>query len=336
MALPKQVERQIKELEELEKKLAADQEPKVESDTSAPDLKVVESEPAQADPIEEPTPSESPEVAEPKAEKPEDDTDWKQKYKTLQGMYDAEVPRLHSQVKELNAELAKLDNQLKQQEAAREEQKAQLAKAEAVARLVTDDDVETFGEDLIEVQRKVAREVTAEFKAELDALKAENASLRESVDTAGTKAAEATFEQKLHRLVPDFETVNTSKEWINWLNEVDPLIRAPRMTVAQEAYANGDAEAVAHYVQMFKSAQAPAKVVEAKVDPAKDVQRQIQPDRSASTANASSQNSRLYSNADIQSMFNKAIKLSNAGKIDEARTLEAEIDAAYQSGRVSD
>jgi hypothetical protein len=336
MALPKQVERQIKELEELEKKLAADQEPKVESDTSAPDLKVVESESAQADPIEEPTPSESPEVAEPKAEKPEDDTDWKQKYKTLQGMYDAEVPRLHSQVKELNAELAKLDNQLKQQEAAREEQKAQLAKAEAVARLVTDDDVETFGEDLIEVQRKVAREVTAEFKAELDALKAENASLRESVDTAGTKAAEATFEQKLHRLVPDFEAVNTSKEWINWLNEVDPLIRAPRMTVAQEAYANGDAEAVAHYVQMFKSAQAPAKVVETKVDPAKDVQRQIQPDRSASTANASSQNSRLYSTADIQSMFNKAIKLSNAGKIDEARILEAEIDAAYQSGRVSD
>ena len=329
MALPKQVERQIKELEDLELKLAADKQPKDEPDDAAPDLKVVPVEPA--DQTDDPTLGDSQDVAEPKAEKP-DDTDWKQKYKTLQGMYDAEVPRLHSQVKELTAELAKLDKVVKQQEVAREEQKAQLAKAEAVARLVTDDDVETFGEDLIEVQRKVAREVTAEFKAELDALKAENTKLRESVESAGTKAAEATFEQKLHRLVPDFDSVNTSKEWINWLNEVDPIIRAPRMTVAQDAYARGDADAVAHYVQLFKAAQTPEP---AKVNPAKDVQRQIQPDRTASTANVSSQNSRIYSTAEIQSMFNKSIKLSNAGRVDEARKLEAEIDAAYQNGKVS-
>lgn len=331
MALPKQVERQLKELEALEKKLAANEKSNEESATEAePALEPTNE--AEADPKQEQQSESSPPTADAKLENPDEGTDWKQKYKTLQGMYDAEVPRLHGQVKELTGNLAKLEATIAKQQDEQKVLAEKAQKAEAVARLVTDDDVETFGEDLIEVQRKVAREVTAEFKAELDALKSENAKLRESVDSVGTKAAEASFEQNLHRLVPDFDSINASKEWIDWLNEVDPILRGPRMSVAQDAYARGDAEAVAHYVHLYKAGK---PVAPAKVDPAKDVERQIQPDRSAGGAKQSANSGHIYSNAEIQGMFNKAIKLSNSGRIDEAHKLEAEIDAAYQSGRVN-
>lgn len=329
MALPRQVEKQLKELEELEKQLSAVPEAQDTEETPVEGVEdAVESEPieqeAEPEAKKEPEAEAKPEPEQ--AKKSDDDVHvWKQKYKTLQGMYDAEVPRLHGQVKELNAQLEKLQVKFdKQLEATK--------KAEEVARLVTDDDVQTFGEDLIEVQRKVAREVAGEFEAKLAKLQQENEELREQVTSTSSKIAESSFEQRLHRLVPDFEQVNASPEWISWLNEVDPLLRGPRMTIAQQAYEAGDAEAVAHYVRLFKETQ----VVEDAAPKAstKEVERQIQPTRSASSTAAPTGKGRIYSPADMEVLFSKMINASNRGRIDEARQLEAEIDTIYKEGRV--
>jgi hypothetical protein len=137
MALPRQVEAQLKELEEIEKQLAAQQ------DTEPPALDP-EPESKPAEPTE-PTQNSEPEPQQPEAkpEKPAEpdvpEETWQQKYKTLKGMYDAEVPRLHSDVRELRAQMDKLQ---KAAEAPKPETKP--AKAE---KLVTDADVQAFGED---------------------------------------------------------------------------------------------------------------------------------------------------------------------------------------------
>jgi len=318
MALPRQVEAQLKELEEIEKQLAAQQNPQ---DPPA------EPEPQQAQP-EEPAQNPEPVAPQPevKSEKPVEpevpEETWQQKYKTLKGMYDAEVPRLHSDVRELRSQMERLQ---KAAETPKSEPKP--AKME---KLVTDADVQAFGEDLIEVQRKVAREVAAEFRGELDAMKAENEKLREQLTMTGSQVSEASFEQRLYRLVPDFQTVNADERWIGWLNEVDPLLRAPRKSVAQDAFNRGDAEAVAHYIGMFKSSVAPA---EQPSDRAAELEKQIQPKRSASTAPVSQQ-AKTYTDAQVQKMFQRSVELSSRGQRDEAMKLEAEIDAAYREGRV--
>jgi hypothetical protein len=201
-------------------------------------------------------------------------------------------------------------------------------------KLVTDADVEAFGSDLIEVQRKVAREVAAEFRGELDAMKAENEKLREQLTSTGTQVSEASFEQRLHRLVPDFEQINVDPKWIAWLNEVDPLLRGPRMTVAQDAFNQGDAAGIAHYVSMFKATLAPATPAEPTPSKAEEIARQVQPTRSASSTAPVSQQGKVYSDMDIQKMFRRAIEMSAKGQNDEARKLEAEIDLAYKEGRV--
>ena len=318
MALPKQVEAQLKEIEAIEKQLAEGQNPQPADPEPVEPTEPVDPKPA--DPAPKPVES-KPAPAEP--EVPEET--WQQKYKTLKGMYDAEVPRLHAELRDLKATVESLRK-------ATETKPAEPPKPAAAEKLVTDEDVAAFGQDLIEVQRKVAREVAQEFRKDIEDLRAENATLREQLTKTGTQVSEATFEQRLHRLVPDFDAVNTDPKWIEWLNEVDPLIRGPRKIVAQEAFNRGDAEAVADYVKLFRQATAP---VEPTPQVAEELERQIQPSRSASSTQNASPKGKMYTTADITKMFNKVAMLGNQGKVDEARKLEAEIDAAYMEGRVT-
>jgi hypothetical protein len=312
MALPRQVEAQLRELEALEKQLTDAQNPEPTPAEPPQDPQPAPAEPTPVEPT--PTPTE-PVVAE---------ETWQQKYKTLKGMYDAEVPRLHADLRELKGQVDSLRK-------ASETKPVEPAKPVAATKLVTDADVEAFGQDLIEVQRKVAREVASEFRGELDAMRAENEKLREQLTSTGTQVSEASFEQRLYRMVPDFEAVNANPKWIAWLNEVDPLLRAPRSSVAQQAFNRGDAEGVAHYVAMFKQTIAP---VEQKADKTEELERQLQPNRGATSAPTASPKGKVYTNADIEKMFRKAADLGTKGQSDAAKKLEAEIDAAFMEGRV--
>jgi hypothetical protein len=313
MALPRQVEAQLRELEALEKQLTDAQNPEPTPAEPPQDPQPAPAEPTPVEPT--PTPTE-PVVAE---------ETWQQKYKTLKGMYDAEVPRLHADLRELKGQVDSLRK-------ASETKPVEPAKPKAAEKLVTDADVEAFGQDLIEVQRKVAREVASEFRGELDAMRAENEKLREQLTSTGTQVSEASFEQRLYRMVPDFEAVNANPKWIAWLNEVDPLLRAPRSSVAQQAFNRGDAEGVAHYVAMFKQTVAPA---EQKADKTDELERQLQPNRGATSAPPTSQKGKVYTNSDIEKMFRKAADLGTKGQLDAAKKLEAEIDAAFMEGRVT-
>ena len=109
MALPKQVQQQLDEVEELEKQLEAQGEetkakPEVKKKKTSKKAKAKDTEVEVTDdePIEEPVAVEA---------TPADDSieevseSFKQKYATLRGKYDAEVPRLHQQVKELTDQM---------------------------------------------------------------------------------------------------------------------------------------------------------------------------------------------------------------------------------------
>lgn len=323
MALPRQVAQRIKEVEDIERQLSGETQ---QPEPSVEEAEVVEQPEPEAELAQEPeTPEVAPEPEVEKPEKPEEDAAvWRQKYKTLQGMYDKEVPQLHSQVKDLKAELNKISEAMK----AKQEEEVKAPQS-----LVTDEDVQNFGEDLISVQRKVAQEVAAQYDAKLEAYEAKIAKLEESLGTTQSSVAESSFESRLHRLVPNFSEVNADPKWIAWLDEVDPVLRAPRRSVAEQAYQSGDAEGVAYYVDMFNKTIAPEPEPEV-VKPNKELESQIQPSRKAASNAPTSQKGKNYTTAQITQMFNKAARLSSTGKVDEANKLEAEIDSAYMQGRV--
>jgi hypothetical protein len=322
MALPRQVEDTIREIAEIEKQLGVQQ-------SGETDLPPDQTEP-KAQPKLEVVPDTKPSKAEESSKpvdqaKSETEEKWEQRYRTLKGMYDAEVPRLHTQVKELAKQMADL-----QQTAV----KPKASESDKPKALVTEDDIKVFGADLIEVQRKVAREVAMEFQDTVTELRSENDKLREQLTTTGARVSEASFDQRIHRLIPDFDQVNADSRWIDWLEEVDPILRGPRKSIAQGAFNSGDAEAVAHYVSLFKkSVETPTPLVE---DPVKrELNNQIQPKRNSTASTQATKASRVYSAADVEAIFVRIAQMNARGQLDEARKLEADIDAAYTEGRVT-
>lgn len=311
MGLPKQVQQDIKDIAEMERQLGA-AEP--EATPVAPEAPAPEAVVGDQPPVATPN---QPEV------KPEDDAEvWKQKYRTLKGMFDADVPRLHSQVKQLTAEVTALTQKLEQKPA---------EPTPDAPKLVTAADVETFGADLVDLQRRIAQEVSATFQGQLEALSAQNAELKQKLDQTGTRVGEMTFEQRLNRAVPDFDAINADPTWVGWLDEVDPLLRAPRRVVAQEAFDNGDVEAIAHYVSLFRQSAQPVPQDTKRQD---ELERQVTPTR-ISAASSTAPQGKVYTVASWGTAYNRVAQLNAQGKYDEATKLEAELDAAANEGRVA-
>lgn len=327
MALPKQVQDDLKELEELERRMQQPADP--EPTESATDTQQATAEAGSAKPAETSAPTqEQPRPDEPSAERhdlADELARWEQRYNSLRGKYDAEVPQLHAQNKQLQEQIDELRSQLRSMQ--------EKAKEPETQRLVTDDDVNSFGEDLIDVQRRVAREVFTEYvtplQREVERLTGENKKLLEQVDGTSSQVIETRFDTQLRRLVPDFDQVNADQRWVAWLNEVDPVLRAPRRTAAQSAFDAADAEGVAHYVNLFKQS-----LEQPSAPPQKELERQVAPTRSNASSSKTTPDGKVYTESETQRLFERVAHLNRQGKLDEATKLEAELTAAYIEGRV--
>jgi hypothetical protein len=316
MALPKQVEQQMKEIEEMERALT------VQPEDATPE-----------------TPQEQPvaEVVQAKAEpesnvvelKPQPE-DWEQKYKSLQGHFDREVPRLHTQNKELAQQLQELKSQI--DSLSKPQQKTE------VERLVTDKDEEAFGADLIDVQRRVAKEVMREYvtplQAELKQRDDRIAQLESVLTRTQGDVTSMTFEQKLDRAIPDFAQINTDPKWIAWLDGVDSLTGEPRRAYAEYVYNQGNLDKVTQIVNLYKQ-QAGTTVKQAEQDQRQaELRKQVQPNRSASSTSTPNTGERVYTSAEADRLWDKVALLNRKGNYDEAKTLEADLSNAMVQGRI--
>jgi hypothetical protein len=332
MALPKQVQQQLDEVEELEKQLEAQGEEtkaktevKKKKTSKKAKAKDTEVEVTDDEPIEEPVAVEA---------TPADDSieevseSFKQKYATLRGKYDAEVPRLHQQVKELTDQMNAI------REEAQAAKKAEAEKPKEKVSYVTDADREEYGDDLIDFQRRVAKEVSQDYEERFEQQSRVIQDLQSKISNTDNQVGEVGFTQKLNALVPGFDQLDNDERWVAWLNEIDPMTRGPRRDQAQAAFNSGDAEAVAHYVSLFRGSVEP--VANGKSDRQTELEKQVTPSRSASTVASKSSNnsSKIYSEKELDRGWTKIRDLNTQGKYDDAEKLEAELTVAYMEGRV--
>ena len=323
MALPKQVQKQLEEVEELEKAILAQNNPEEAQDAAPEELHTKEADASETEP------SPKPEKAKPADTSPTDveDETFKQKYGTLLGKYEAEVPRLHQQVREmtevtksLQAEIAAL--------------KVEPTKPKEKVSLVTDEDRAEFGEELLDVQRRIAKEVSQEYEERFEQQESVIKELQDQLAKTGSQIGEVGFSQRLAQLVPDFAAVDQDERWMKWLSEHDPMLRGPRRSQAQAAFDAGDAEAVAHYVKLWKETLAEPTESEKPAVQA-ELEKQVAPTRSAnSVKQPTNQNSKIYSTREMDAAWNKLSLMMRRGKHEEAAKLEAELSAAYIEGRV--
>jgi hypothetical protein len=310
-ALPKQVEQDLMEIEEYEKSLASP----VAEETPDPTTPAPE-----AQPPEPPVPSEpAPEVV-----APPQDRVWEQKYRTLEGKYQAEVPRLHATNKDLQRQIDEL--------------KAEPPTAVALTpeSLVTEKDVTDYGQDLIDVQRRVAREELAPLKAELAKRDTVIAELRTALDRNTGEVSTVSFESRLAKAVPEFEQLNADPKWIAWLDENDPYTGEPRRYYAEFVYNSGDVAKLKTVVDFYlKSTSTEAPPPDSRQQRQAELERQITPTRTTSTAQTTTPAStRIFTEAQATKLFDDVRRMNIAGEYDKAAKLEAELSDAYMQGRV--
>jgi hypothetical protein len=326
MSLPKQVQQQAEAVEEIERQLHGEPEsPKTD------EAEEVAEGPAEEQPAPEPaeTPAEEPVAETPEVTPPKDDT-WERRYKTLDGKYKAEVPRLAAEVRELTSQLsaanARIDALL---------EATTKAQPDAPQKLVTDEDVETFGSDLVDLIDRKAREVAATMvTSEVADLKAENATLREQVGGVSerqTSNDRRAFYTDLGRLVPDYAEVNLDEGFIGWLSEVDPLSGFTRQDYLNNAFASFDVERTAALFDTYKQLTAPPEV-----PPSNQVlQRHVAPGTSkASTRTPPAAATKIWTSAEIDQFYRSVAKGKFQGSEAEQVRIEAEIDAAVAEGRI--
>lgn len=276
----------------------------------------------QKDPeISEPQPEvQVPQVA--TAPQPQD-VDWATKYNVLQGKYNAEVPRMNQQLRELkqaNEEMqARLEELSKQ-------------RTEAQPNLVTDADKEAFGPDLVDLAERVAKQNLKPLQDQLAKLEAENARLTQRADRTAQDVqmtAQDSYISHLTRMVPEWEQLNVDEGFLRWLGEVDPVFGMQRQAGLDQAFDRLDAQATAAVFAAYLGTQAP------KAKSAKDgLQNQVAPTRSRSAAAPVTDewSSKIWSGREIEHFYNEQRR--GAYTLADADRISNEIDRAVAEGRV--
>lgn len=323
MSLPKQVQKQADEVEAIEKVLY-EQDPIGEAEAPETPPEQVEEQPA-PEPVE---PAVEPEAAKPEVS-PEEEETWQKRYKTLDGKYRAEVPRLFAEIRELKEKLNGAEAQI-------DTLKRPQAQPEPQQKLVTDEDVETFGSDLVDLIDRKAREVaTSMVGSETAELKAENSRLREQLTGVSERQSSndrRSFFAELERLVPDYEAVNVDDGFIGWLSEVDSLSGMARQDYLNNAYASFDVHRTAALFNTYKQLTAPAPTPPQRE---RSLERQVAPGTSkASTPAPANTTTKIWRAGEVEQFYREVSQGKFKGNEVEMVRIEAEIDSAVAEGRI--
>ena len=271
-------------------------------------------------------------------EQPEGDKTEKtleQKYKTLQGMYNAEVPRLHADRRELTNRVQQLEQLIASMNAAPVKPQAPMEK------LVTAQDMEDYG-DSIEVMRRVFREEMSSKDSEINELRHLVRQMQGTVvpqvhqlSQSHAVSKEQRFWADLQTAIPDWQEINTSREFQSWLLEVDPLTGIPRQTYLDDAQRNMDARRVVNFFTAWKgmTGESDARTPTA-AQPALELERQVAPGKGRSGGTKAQSEARTYNSEDIKKFFSGVQRGKYRGKEVERDRIERDIFAAQREGRI--
>ena len=304
--LPKQVQAQLEEAERIQRELAQPTAP---------------AEPEPAPEVEpEPAPEPPPQAAPAPVEPAQDAVYWQNRFKTLEGMYRAETTTLKSQVQQLSSQVEQVRQQ--QPQAPKEQP------------LVTSQDDDKFGSDLIDVMRRVFREETRVFDKRMQAAEAFLQKLVPQVERVGRVEAEVAltreerFWTELNQAVPDWERINADQRFHTWLAEYDPVAGRTRQDSLNEGQTKLDSRRVVALFKLFKDG--PGKAPEPK-NKQPELARQVAPSRTSTVAVPPSQD-RTYTGAEYAYWLDP--RRMNDTAVERVVAMKAELERAYTEGRI--
>lgn len=292
--------------------------------------------PAQpAEPVaQEPAPQVEPQAQEtapapqPPAPAPTQEVNWEHKFKTLQGIFNAEVPKLQQQNKDL---AAKLHDAIERMEKLAKQPQAQESQQQPT---LDPKDVENFGQDLVDMVQRQTQAVLGRVAGKIDAVVADfekrisqmEQALKGTTQTVAMTAEEVFF-SKLTTLVPDWEQINSNEQFLAWLAETDPVYGQPRQAALTAAQNAMDVNRVANVFKAFKALlpQQP------KTDP---LAKQVSPKSAAAAAPQAPADKPVITQQQVQAFYHEVATGKYRGREAEAQRLEQMINEAMAEGRI--
>lgn len=343
-ALPKNVKAQVDKANELIEQMKAAENPPEEKKAE----EVVEAETEVEVEAEAEAPAPTPEP-EPESE----ESGLEHKYKVLQGKYNAEVPRLHKQVKtqdeligELRQRLTNTESMLAVMNTA--QKPAKEPEPHSSLPEVSEDEIDQFGPDLIDlVERVSARRLLPEIDNALAPVKESFKRVEQNTSQVHQSMARSERErvlQDLAQAVPNWEHQNEDPEFLSWLDEIDVYAGMPRGELLTEAFRSHDTPRV---IAIFKGFQTENAVVTPSKEPAPKKKSEPQAKledyvapgtpKTGTTSAPNESGKRVWTRADIQSFFARKNELIRQGKPipEEWQKLERDLFKAQSEGRVS-
>lgn len=248
-------------------------------------------------------------------EVPEDT--WQQKYHVLYGKYQAEVPRLHAQVKELSAQMAEVLAASKAPPPAPEPS------------VVTKADEEAFGQDLINLMRRISDEKLQQLDRKVD----------RKVDERVVPLAERVVQSETQRFwgavkaaAPDFDQIDQDPRWFQYLDRRIPGTRATYRAAAEAAVNAHDVDSLLEVVNGWKQSVTPPPAPPGAA-PSKaqaELQRQVAP--TSRKAQEPPAQAKVYTGADFQ-YWNDPRRRHDTDAAEVARMV-AELDRALEERRI--
>lgn len=256
---------------------------------------------------------------------------WRDRFSVLQGKYNAEVPDLAARLRTLEADLA---------EAKR--------KPPEPVRLLTEDDVNNFGPEQVEIARKIVREVQSEeiqqLQDEIAQLKAGQSQLSNNVSvnsrTGYLDALDRRFGPQKGEDKPYWRVVNERPDFLAWLGEMDPVAGRTRMDGLKEADAQCDVERVSAIFNTFLGGSSAPRVTpqaaapNARINPPTSVRRSADQDGQSGVQSWTRAQVSAFNADKFQAQVHNRGPL--ADKPEEIARIDAEINAALRANRIFD
>lgn len=272
-------------------------------------------------------------------EPPPADT-WEQRYRSLEGKYNAEVPTLNANVRSLQQQLANMQTVVTTMEVNRANTPPPPpAPVQTQPVAVDPKDAEVYGEDLVAAARRWARD---EVAGEFSTLRQQIASLQGTTNEALQETRQESVKSHLDVHFPNWQTVNQSNDFILWLKNTDPFSGVERHRQMIDAYRAGDGNRVLNFFQAFDrehTAITPAPGIQpTQTAPAAGrvpLENLAAPGRSRTPAgNGAPNEPQYFTNQEIAAFYRDV----NAGKFngrdaDKAR-IEKDIVDAAANGRI--
>lgn len=343
MALPEQIRKQTEAVQELYKQLNTDDNTGAENSSPADGTGASVESDTNQNPADENSVSNDAAPSPASEHKPGGDNVPEetivQKYRTLQGMYNAEVPRLHQQNREMSQRVQQMEQLLASLSA---QQHSAAPSQQVVDKLVTDKDVEEYGESL-DVMRKVSREELipvaqrlAQIESMLRQMQINVVPQVQAVAQRQQMSAEQQFWADLAANVPNFREINGNEAFQSWLLEADPLTGITRQTYLDDAQRNLDVRRVINFFRTWLEITGQATVAQSTDRAAgSELEKQVAPGRSRGSGSpAASNKAKVYTPQDIQKFFNDVRSGKYKGREQERDRIERDIFAAQRENRI--